>query len=267
MLDLVDLLLLRRGIPADDGTLAFRRIDGNPTSKVLYFLPWNTPFAIARHAGFTPLDFLACYEMPPAIVGADPSLCVQAMRALVADAEQLIAEKALTGDEILIVGLSAGTYPATYLANRMHARLCSVASADRADLAIWQSPATRLVRHRAARKGFGLADYSDALLGTHPAQNLWGIAPDSLFVIGRHDPFVPAPRLAGLLTAVERNVRRGQVIQLSAGHFKTLVMSGAYQRALFGLQWARKTWLVRWPFNASTNRSTFSSPTSRSTAS
>ena len=148
-----------------------------------------------------------------------------------------------------------------------HARLCSVASADRADLAIWQSPATRLVRHRATRKGFGLADYSDALIGTHPAQNLGGIAPDSLFVVGRHDPFVPSPRLAGLLTAVERNVRRGQVIQLSAGRFKTLVMSGAYQRALFGLEWARKTWLVRWPFNAPANRSTFSSPTSRSTAS
>ena len=111
MLDLIDLLLLRRGIPADDRTLTFRRIDGNPTSKVLYFLPWNTPFAIARRAGFTPLDFLACYEMPSAIVGAEPSLCVQAMQALVADAERLLAEKALLGNDILIVGLSAGTYP------------------------------------------------------------------------------------------------------------------------------------------------------------
>ena len=44
MLDLVDLLLLRRGIPADDRGLTFRRIDGNALSKVLYFLPWHTPF-------------------------------------------------------------------------------------------------------------------------------------------------------------------------------------------------------------------------------
>jgi len=35
MLDLVDLLLLRRGIPADDRELTFRRIDGNASSKVL----------------------------------------------------------------------------------------------------------------------------------------------------------------------------------------------------------------------------------------
>jgi pimeloyl-ACP methyl ester carboxylesterase len=162
----------------------------------------------------------------------------------------------------LIVGLSAGTYPATYLANRMHARLCSVASADRADLAIWESPATRLVRHRAAKKGFGLADYSAALFGSHPEQNLAGIAPGSLFVVGRYDPFVPAPRLAGLLTAIKRDVPRGQVVQLSAGHFKTLVMSGAYQRALLGLQRARKAWQVRWPFSVSTDRSTHSSSTS-----
>ena len=65
MLDLVDLLLLGRGIPADDRKLGFRRVDGNPTSKVIYFLPWQTSFGVARHVGFTPLDFLACYEMPP----------------------------------------------------------------------------------------------------------------------------------------------------------------------------------------------------------
>ena len=87
MLDLLDILLLSRGTPADDRTLAFRRIDGSPASNVIYFLPWFTPFWFARRAGFAPLDFLAAYEMPPAIVG-----------------------------------LSVGTYPATYLANRIGAR-------------------------------------------------------------------------------------------------------------------------------------------------
>ena len=67
MLDLLDLWLLRRGIPSDDQTLTFRRIEGNPASKVIYFLPWHTPFYVAPHAGFTPLEFLACYEMPAAI--------------------------------------------------------------------------------------------------------------------------------------------------------------------------------------------------------
>src|SRR5947207_11646856 len=131
MLDIVDLLLLRRGIPADDRTLAFRRIDANPASTVIYFLPWHTPFAFARQAGFAPLDFLACYEMPPAIVSSEPKLCVEAMLGLVADAERLLVDRSVAGKEAVIIGLSVGTYPATYLANRIGARLCSVASADR----------------------------------------------------------------------------------------------------------------------------------------
>ena len=57
MFDLVDLLFLRRGVPANDRTLAFRRIDGNQASNVIYFLPWQTPFAFARHAGFAPPQF------------------------------------------------------------------------------------------------------------------------------------------------------------------------------------------------------------------
>src|SRR5213078_230343 len=122
MLDLVDLLLLRRGIPADDRELTFRRIDGNALSKVLYFLPWHTPFGMARQFGIAPLDFLACYEMPAAIVSSEPDLCLQAMLALVMDAERLLAERSIAGKDALVIGLSVGSYPATYLANRIGAR-------------------------------------------------------------------------------------------------------------------------------------------------
>ncbi len=51
MFDLLDILLLSRGTPADDRTLAFRRIDGNPASNVIYFLPWFTPFWFAGEQG------------------------------------------------------------------------------------------------------------------------------------------------------------------------------------------------------------------------
>ena len=250
MLDLVDLLLLRRGIPADDRELTFRRIDGNASSKVLYFLPWHTPFGIARQIGIMPLDFLACYEMPAAIVSSEPDLCLRAMVALVTDAQRLLAERGgIAGKDLLVVGLSVGSYPATYLANRIGARLCSVASADRADLAIWESPATRIVKHRALQKGYELPHYSKALYGTDPAQNLAGLAPNSLFVIGRNDPFIPLARKNGLLRAIDTHAPRAHVAKLHAGHFKTLVTSSRFQRAMLDIRPTPRP--SRWPYSLS----------------
>jgi len=51
MLDLLDLWLLCRGIPSDDRTVTFQRINGYRTSNVIYFLPWHTPFYIAKQLG------------------------------------------------------------------------------------------------------------------------------------------------------------------------------------------------------------------------
>jgi len=242
MLDFVDLLLLRRGIAHDDCSLAFRRVDGNPKSKVVYFLPLQTSFSVARQAGFLPLDFLAAYEMPNAIASSEPDLCLQAMLALTNDAQQLLSDNQVAARDAVIVGLSAGSYPATYLANRIGARLCSVASADRVDLLIWESPAARIVRRRAYQKGFAVSHYTHTLDGSHPAQNLRGLAPHSLFVVGRRDPLIPTGRVNGLLAAVEAHAPRCHVVKLAAGHVKTMMLSGRHQRCLSGVTARSPAW-------------------------
>jgi hypothetical protein len=245
MLDLLDLLLLKRGLPGDDRSLSFRRIDGDQNAKVIYFLPWHTPFSVCRQAGFTPLDFLACYEMPRAIVSSDPELGVKAMRLLVADAEALLAARGPAPEKALIVGLSVGTYPAIYLANRIGARLCAVAAADRGDLMLWQSPAARIVKRRAIQRGVRLWQFSQAMLGCHPVQNLAGLGRDSLFVVGARDPFIPPRRRMALLQAIERYAPATHVATVAGGHVKTLMASAHYQQAMLGIASARKFWWIR----------------------
>ena len=245
MLDLLDLLLLKRGLPGDDRTLSFRRIDGDANAKVIYFLPWHTPLSVCRQAGFTPLEFLACYEMPRAIVSSDPELGVKAMRLLVADAETLLAARRLAPQNTLIVGLSVGTYPAIYLANRIGARLCAVAAADRGDLMLWQSPAARIVKRRAIQRGVRLWQFSQAMLGCHPVQNLAGIGRDSLFVVGERDPFIPPRRRAALLQAIDRHAPGTRVATVAGGHVKTLMASAHYQQAMLGIATPRKYWWIR----------------------
>ncbi len=247
MLDLLDLILLRRGVPADDRTLTFRRIDGNPDARVIYFLPWNTPFGVARQAGFLPLDFLAAYEMPRALVSSDPEMSVQAIRGLVEDAQALLESKSIEPQSTLLVGLSVGTFAATFLANRIGARLCAVAPSDRADMMMWQSPAARIVKRRAIQKGLQLAHYSRAMTGYHPIHNLAGIAPNSVFVVGRRDPFVPSQRRSALQRAIELHQPSAKIIKLEAGHFRTLLLSARHQLAMLGLAPARSRWQVRMP--------------------
>ena len=251
MFDFLDLLLLRRGIPSDDRTLTFRRIDGSEQSRVIYFLPWHTPYTIARQAGFTPLDFLAAYEMPRAIVSSDPELSVKAMLGLVEDAAKVLRDHGVAPAEATIVGLSVGNFPATYLANRIGARLCGVAGADRADLMFWQSPAARIVKRRAVQKGFGLADYAKATRGYHPAHNLSGIHRQSQFVVGTRDPFIPPKRKAGLLHAIDTHAPAARVVSLDAGHFRTLMVSSRYQREMLGVVAVRRSWQIRLPFQGS----------------
>src|SRR5204862_6887928 len=58
----------------------------------------------------------------------------------------------------------------------------------------------------------------------------------SIFVMGDHDPFVPSDCKAGLLRAIETHSSSAQVIRLNAGHFKTMVTSGRYQRCMLGIE-------------------------------
>jgi pimeloyl-ACP methyl ester carboxylesterase len=250
MFDLVDFLLLKRATPLDDEVLTLRRIDGHATSKVIYFLPWHTPFGWARRVGLVPLDFLACYEMPRSIVSPHPTRCVQAMLALAGDAERLLREHGVRAKDALIVGLSAGTFPATFLANRIGARLCSVASIDRADLAVWLSPATRIVKLRAMQLGFELSDYAKALHGFHPSQNLAGLGSDSVFVIGERDPFIPQCCKEGLLQAIDKHARKPLVIKVDLGHFGTLRASSRLQRTMVATEQSRSRWQIRLPLRS-----------------
>jgi pimeloyl-ACP methyl ester carboxylesterase len=234
MLDLLDLILLKRGIPADDQTLVFRRIDGNPQSRVIYFLPWHTPYRFARHFGFMPLDFLAAYEMPPAIVSSEPARSVQAALGLLADAESTLLGHGIDPKDALIIGLSVGAYTATLLANRHGARLCAVTGADRADLMVWESPAARLIKRRALQKGYALSHYTEAMRGLNPAENLAHIANGSIFVLGTRDPFVPAKRSAAWISAIERFQPSATLIKVDAGHVRTLAMCKAAQQEFAG---------------------------------
>jgi hypothetical protein len=222
--------LFRAKSVGDDTSTEFTRIDGDPEGNIICCLPWRMPYKLAMASRFVPGRFLACYEMPRAIVSSEPEVCVRAVEAVVDDAMRVFARSRLAPSQLFVVGLSIGNAVATVLANRIGARLCSIASADRGDLTLWESPASRQVKQLAESKGYKLDDFTQALTGLHTIENLENLAPGSRFVISMKDELIPQARREGLIKAVHRILPAADVSYVDAGHFGT--MSETVRRGL-----------------------------------
>lgn len=222
MMDALDYVLLKAPSDQDDDSLSFQRVLGDKTSRVICFLPWKVTMKTARRMRIIPKHFLACYQLPSAIVSSEPALCAQAVEVLVDDALALLNRLSIPADSITSVGFSMGNGPATVLANKAHARLCSVTSADRGDLMLWQSDAAVDVKHLARRKGYEIGDFRQALAGLNPIDNLSNIASDSVFIAAERDMFVPKARRMALLDAVRNIVPSAQILTADRGHVRTI---------------------------------------------
>ncbi|HEX2840182.1 hypothetical protein [Hyphomicrobium sp.] len=215
---------LFRGISGgDDTSTEFLRIDGDPHGTVICCLPWLMPYKLAVGRRIVPRNFLACYEMPRAIVSSEPEVCVRAVERLIEDMTRVFKRSRLQPSQLLVVGLSIGNAVATAFANRIGARLCSISSADRGDLTLWESPASRHVRELAEAKGYRLSDFTQALEGLHTVQNLENLASGSRFVVSLRDELIPQPRREGLIQAVHRVLPAAEITYLDAGHFGTMI--------------------------------------------
>jgi len=207
---------------AGDESTAFLRIEGDPGSATIVFLPWCMPYRLAMARRIVPENYLACYEMPRAIVSSEPEMCIRALHAVVDDATRSFERSHLTADQLQVVGLSIGNAAATMFANRIGARLCSVASADRGDLTLWESPASRHVKAHAEEKGYRVGDFTRALEGHHTIDHLDNLAPGSRFVIGLQDELLPEARREGLVAAVTKRVPDAEIIRIDSTHFGTM---------------------------------------------
>ena len=206
----------------------FARLDGDVVRGPIYFLPWRTSFSLARRAGLFPArDFAACYELADGFVSPEPAACAVHIGQVVGDA---LRRARSNGAPSLVIGYSLGTVPATLLAGRLGARLWSFASADRGELMIWSSPATRAIRSRAELMGFSQDDFAAALRRLNPLDWIGEVHPDSRLVVGRFDHLVPRARSQPLVQRARQCLFPGHVLELPLGHLGVLAASAWLQR-------------------------------------
>ena len=148
-----------------------------------------------------PLDYLACYEMPQAIVSSEPrSLRPRRCSALGHGRRTGSPTAWRRGSRRAVVGLiGVIRRPILPIASAPGS-----APSPRPIARTWRYGKVPHAPYQTAGSAQGLPSCRllRALAGTHPAQNLAGIAPNSVFIIGRRDPFVPASVLEGLLQAI-----------------------------------------------------------------
>ena len=222
MLDTVGQDALWERFAGDDTSTEFVRVDGDQHAATIVCLPWQMPYRLAKAARIVPKPFLACYEMPRAIVSSEPELCIRAFNGVLEDVTQVAVRAKIPPRELLVVGLSIGNAAATLLANKLGARLCSIASADRGDLTLWESPAARHVKERAEAKGYRLSDFTQSLQGMLTVDNLANLAPGSRFVVALRDELLPKARREGLVRAVQRVLPSAEVSYVDRGHIGTM---------------------------------------------
>jgi hypothetical protein len=202
------------------------RMDGDPSASTLYFLPWGVSHAIGRSLGLVGADSRACYEMPTDLVSIDPHASVASLVPLLDDASDIISR---TSDPVL-VGLCLGNCPATLLARRHDASLISIATADRAERIIWESPAASQICQAIKKRGITQAQLGEMLAPLAPEEHIYHVHRPPWFISGRFDKIVPGRRTEPVIKRARERFGDVATSTLPLGHRMTLVVGSVHRR-------------------------------------
>ena len=208
-----------------------RRIDFPDTGEnnAICFLPWCVSFDQCRRAGLLPSGLLAAYELPRHVVCSDPWTCADTLRTLAEDAKSVVRKSAQANEQLEIIGLSAGNFPAFMLANALGSRLVAISPGPRAEYLFWNSPYASQICKTGESNGRRLADYAAAFATVNPISNLDNLPNGCMIMAGIFDRVVPLAETTELVEATrKRDVR---FVRFPLGHEGCLWAGAQYLRA------------------------------------
>jgi hypothetical protein len=225
MLGLIDRINLGRGLEAlDDQSTSFRRKYGPGQSRVILFLPWNLSIETAERFCLLPRSYFACNETAPGIVSSTPQVPIDS---LIATEKLFLGDLDAirkTGREPLLIGMSMGNFPATYLANKYRLDLISIASGHSGDWLTFNSPAANHIRLKAEAMGLRESDFTALLGPVSPIHNLRSLGPKSQFIFGTFDRYIPKFSRDALIAQLAKERPDIAVTKFPFGHLATIFL-------------------------------------------
>lgn len=208
-------------------------IDRGDKLTWICFLPWRTNIKTARKYNLLPIKGnLIIYETPLNLISEEPQKTREALYSLVNDFEKTYAEKELVGKEIAFLGISIGSIPAFFLANRYKSqKICAICSTAKLGDGIFRAFAARKIKRSIIENGLDADLYDKVLNEINPIENISNLPVDIKIVISRFDNFVPycgGEELAKKIREMNKSVK---ILRFNFfGHLMTMVRIGRLNR-------------------------------------
>jgi hypothetical protein len=200
---------------------------GNTEMTWVCFLPWRTNISIVKKYNLLPKNspYIA-FQGPISLVDPDPNVSREGLFRLVEEVKKLNLKK------FGVLGLSAGNYPAFYIANHFQVnKLVAVCPGARVGSSVWDGIATREVKKRSIQK-FGMSEtqYDEILGETNPIKNVSNLSDDIEIYLGSHDQYVPTYLGEELVCKLQETGKKPIVHRYKGkGHFLSLLNYGIEQ--------------------------------------
>lgn len=176
------------------------------------FLPWRTGIHNAKKLGFIPkIGDVIVYEMPDNILSADPYLTLKSIKKIEGDLKNVYIEERLAEKQIAFLGISAGTLPAFYFANRYPAKkLIAVCPIDKLGNGIFTAFAAKKIKKISKKNGYSAKKYDNIIRDINPVNNISDLPDKIKIYLSLFDKFTPysgGAELTKKLIIAKKNVK------------------------------------------------------------
>lgn len=237
MLGVLDLIMASHNKVTDDEAKDAKKffkysLDRDSDLTWVCFLPRRTTLEIAQKYHLLPEEGnILAYEVPLNLIAGNPNDTRDAFFSLVKDFEDVHGNE-LKGRKISFLGISVGSMPALFLANRYKTeKVRVVCSTAKLGEGIFSAFAARKIKRDAVGLGFDAEAYDDILDEINPVENIENLPEDIKIVISRFDKYIPykgGVELAKEIRKIKKNVKVYKFFTI--GHFLTMLRVGWLNR-------------------------------------
>lgn len=192
------------------------------------FLPRRTTLDIAQKYSLLPKNGnIIAYEVPLDLIASDPNMTRKAFFSLIKDFQDEYKNK-LLGKDIAFLGISVGSIPAVFLANRYkNKKIRIICSISKLGEGIFHSFAARKIKKDAIKNGFDEVAYDKILNEINLIENTLNLPDDVKIVISRFDNYIPYDGGVELIKKVKETKKNAKIYKfLMVGHFLTMLRVG-----------------------------------------